>query len=73
MKRDKSDYEPLRQVVRILNKMRGEETIEKFAYGLGVNKSTLSRLLKGHNQDCRISTLAAICRKLDKKLVVRVE
>ena len=73
MEKRKADLEPLAEVVRQLNKIRGEETIEQWAYGGGINKATLSRLLKGHNKDCRVSTLTAICRKLGIKLVLKIE
>jgi len=73
MERKRNDYEPVADIVRQFNKLRGKETIEQWAYGLGINKATLSRLLKGHNKDCRVSTLAAICRKLGMKLVLKIE
>jgi DNA-binding Xre family transcriptional regulator len=73
MKRRKKDYEPLEAVVRQLNELRGKQTIEQWAYGHDINKATLSRLLKGHNKDARISTLVAICRSLGLKLKLKIE
>ena len=73
MKRQKRDYELLQGAVRHLNELRGKQTIEQWAYGHDINKATLSRLLKGHNRDIRVSTLAAICRCLGLKLKLKIE
>jgi len=73
MKRRKSDYEPLEAAVRQLNDIRGKQTIEQWAYGHDINKATLSRLLKGHNTDVRLSTLVAICRSLGLKIKLKIE
>lgn len=75
MQRKKRPQNALVEVRTEINKLIKKDylTIEKFAYGHDLNKSTLSRLLTGKRDDCRVSTLEGIARALGKRLVIRFE